>query len=275
MKNNVLSITVGIAGALLCIAGTTHFFQVHQSSGDARTPSYTGVTGRHLSEVSEAELKIGSREPPLHFASRINMLVHTTTYHCAPSDYAFSPIERLAIWADLPSAMGSEWSEGPTSRAQLRCGYCHQQAIALAQILRKNGFDAWAYGLNGHVVTRVDLGGAIYILDPDYGVPPFRYNVFGDIFQETIKAYETSVVMPGQPSPPDTSPGDRALTPEQIASFVASTDDNQFYSTPEHWDAIDAARKSFKRDTNIIALMLILIGILGLVCGTKTLGKNK
>ena len=49
-------------------------------------------------------------------------------------------------------------------------GFCSQAAIALATYLQEQGIETEVVGLGGHVVAVANMGGAEYVLDPDYNV---------------------------------------------------------------------------------------------------------
>jgi hypothetical protein len=96
--------------------------------------------------------------------------------------YAPSPIEHLPLWIEFTRARREptardralelshlereRWRNG----LRLGLGYCSQASLIAEDFLRENGIEAHAYGLGGHVVTRVFTERGERIVDADYGV---------------------------------------------------------------------------------------------------------
>jgi hypothetical protein len=128
-------------------------------------------------------------EPDLAFATRLNGVVSDAIYHC---DYAAAPrlVDRLVV-----ALFGA--NEGLITPRALVCGFCHQSAYVLARALSNAGLKALVLGLNGHVVTAIDVNGQRLIFDPDFGVGPFRYAELS--MERTMRSY-TSAFMGNLPS---------------------------------------------------------------------------
>lgn len=71
------------------------------------------------------------------------------------------------------------------------CGFCHQAAYFLARILDQHGISAYPLGLNGHVVTLVNIDNHRMIFDPDFGVGPFPYN--SELWEMIADAYPSAI----------------------------------------------------------------------------------
>ncbi len=76
-------------------------------------------------------------------------------------------------------------------------GFCSQHAIAISDYLREKGVEARPFGLDGHVVARVEAAGAEWILDPDYALIMRRsVEEAGADFEGTRDAYLAAGVEP-------------------------------------------------------------------------------
>ena len=240
IKNGLLAL---IAASSVLIAAM-HFFHQHQSRGaPADAPSINSLQGRSLAEIPGWEFKRGATEPLHHFVARMVALVHNSTYHCLPANFALSPVENAFAWL-IAQAGGSnlDWQNGPLGRDDLICGYCHQRATVLANILRENGIEARPWGLSGHVVTKyVTPEGDEYLADADYGVLPYPLAVDAT----TAKELYASAPWP-----------DRT---DKVVGFIVSREDNEAYYSNAYLDEVHSTRKNVYLLADVLSWFLVAI----------------
>jgi len=238
-----------LLATVLLVIGIGHFTHDFQPLGDAALSDPPRLlSGRSFREVVPDETLRIAEEPLLDYVARVNRLVHETTYNTHPRDFSLPIITRVLAsvadpWIDF------DWDQGLFG-ARFVGGYCHQRAIELANILRENGIDdAWAYGLNGHVVTRFsDEGGAVYLVDPDYGAGPFRYDADDAVVEaELMKSYGDALI------PTDWS--------RNILAMVRDRQTNEFYYSQEHFDHLIARRDRLHRTAAFIAGSMVILGL--------------
>jgi hypothetical protein len=96
-------------------------------------------------------------------------------------DTAVRLYEDLPLWWEMraAAALGDDedwaalaWRERGRWRSAIRMGvgFCSQHAIAISDYLREKGVAARPFGLDGHVVARVETSQGEWILDPDYAL---------------------------------------------------------------------------------------------------------
>ena len=248
--------TISLLGAAICVAvivvGILHFFHSYQALGNPRgkIPGYHYISEQRFANIGAAEMARAPGEGTLGYVARMNQLVHLSTYHCNPTDYSLSVVE--SVTSALMNLVGYrfDWRQGLFDERML-CGFCHQRAIILSRLLEKQGLSAMAYGVNGHVVTLLHLeDGAEYLVDPDYGAPPYRYDVSNSVLRQGFDA-------------------SYAQTPfrkvDHVFQMVASRDDNQLYLTPDHIAEVQADREVMFRLAPFVAYVFIIGGALGLI----------
>lgn len=142
-----------------------------------------------------------------HWLARMNDYVYRLTDHCEVSDAA--------------AASSRLMEYGIVAAGAVSCGLCHQRAYWLAVLLRNHGLDSRLLGLKGHVVLVVpaESGERHWVLDPDFGTPPFLADLSSaeDMRRSAATRYQFL-----------TEAGWKA-TYDTIVEAFASLDDNEFY----------------------------------------------
>ncbi|MCL1915391.1 MAG: hypothetical protein FWG17_01560 [Desulfovibrionaceae bacterium] len=160
---------VNIAG---CLLGNRIYFSPDQS------PNRPVIA---LQDYSLLQMK--ADESPYDYASRMNSLIFFSMHHYFTIGMDFDDIHKKAVpflynWALWARAFGSyalggnysiEFASAESALAR-GYGYCSQQAQALENLLNRNGINAKATNINGHVITRVTLDGKEIIFDPDFNI---------------------------------------------------------------------------------------------------------
>ena len=208
-------------------------------------PGYHSLAGEPLSDMPAQAFLRTDREPALRYTARISSMVHLATYHCDPRDFRFSLISKVVeLW--MSTTVNFDWDQGLLESPV--CGYCHQRAIVVANILRENGMDdAWAYSLNGHVVTRfTDEDGNAYLVDPDYGAGPFLYDSADEDLERDMRAVYQSAVFDNT---------------DVLIDMVLSRKDNSPYVTAEHFDEVIENRKVLYGVADGLAYLMLAIGL--------------
>ncbi|MBR0896503.1 hypothetical protein JQ616_16195 [Bradyrhizobium tropiciagri] len=239
----------GTIVAVLLMAVSASQLLPRQSRGrQVGVPGYDYVKGRTLGEVPDAELvRHPSETDDIAYANRVALAVHSSSYNCEPGNFSLTPIERVISGALAQFRLIDGkliWSEGLLEKHALICGFCGQRAVIASEILRKNGINAWAFGVGGHVLVKFAAGGHEYLVDPDYGISAYRYDVRrgilrGEIVTKYTKAGWTNA--------------------SQIYGYVSSRADNEDYLNPEYASHIEAMQESVFYYANSIAIGLILL----------------
>lgn len=186
-------------------------------------------------------------ESDVAYAERMTVLVASATGHCEQGD--------TQTWA---TAVTSTFlgPEGVIVPAELRCGFCSQVALVLAEILRVHGIEsADAFGLEGHVVTEFESDGQTYVADPDLGVPPFAVD-WSDPEDAVRAAYAAA-------GPLDWV----APTAETAGALYASTADNGEYdrdyytSLAEHQERVLTAVRVGRLTVVGLGVALVLVAL--------------
>lgn len=235
--------------AILLVAVSASQLLPRQSRGrQVGVPGYDYVSGRTLSEIPDAELvRRPSETDDVAYANRIALAVHYTSYNCEPDDFSLTPIERVlsATLAQLALIDASLiWSEGLLQKRTLICGFCGQRAVITSEILRKNGIQAWAFGVGGHVLVKFAAGGHDYLVDPDYGISAYRYDVRRGVLRAEIAAKYTKAGW---------------ANANEIYRYVSSRSDNEDYLNPEYVLHIENMQDVVFHYANAIAIGLILL----------------
>lgn len=123
---------------------------------------------RQASQIPVAELDRRRGERVLPYVTRVNRAVYGATYHCEPT----TP-QTWAAAALAPVSPQVGHAEGILAADWLRCGFCSQVSFVVADVLTRNGVEAYGRGLDGHVVVGFSHGGRDYVADPDLRVDPF------------------------------------------------------------------------------------------------------
>lgn len=185
----------------------------------------TGLPIR-LHILSDRKFSRGDEESVLGWSRRISSMVHLTTSHCAPEPTNLSWVEKYLHerWPDSASL----FSEGVLVRSRFYCGYCHQRAYFVHEALVDEGISSEVFSLEGHVVVRFWVAGEIFVLDPDYGIGPFRWS---DDEQELLTRVRREYAYSGFENV------------ERVAALYASMNNNHAYSN----GYLDRARDEQKR----------------------------
>ena len=181
---------LALVGVCLIALASTQLL-ARQTLGDPTgVPGWHYIGGRTLAQIPASELPRRPRESTLGYANRVALTVHLSTYQCEPDDFSLTPLETVISKLLQMVGMRFDWHLGLFQKSTLRCGACHQRAIAAANILRENGLNAWAFGNGGHVLVKFAANEHIYLVDPDYGAVAYRYDVpSGDLKKEIDLVY--------------------------------------------------------------------------------------
>lgn len=244
---SVLGLALPMMAALAVTGlGASHLLHREQSpvSAAAPLPGYFGLAGGTLADVPEEQFPRRAQESAARYSARMNQLVHSATYHCEPQDFQLSMLTRLTA---RMMTRDFDWPQGLIDRSELVCGYCHQRAIVLANILREFGgiADAWAYSVNGHVLVKFSDKTAAYLIDPDYGVGPFRYDAPDDEVRAEMRAVYRAAIYDNT---------------DMLIEMVLSRRDNFPYVSAEHFDMVLQNRRALRAAANAAAWALLAIG---------------
>ncbi|MFU0507711.1 hypothetical protein [Pseudaminobacter sp. NGMCC 1.201702] len=184
-KTTILAVSgvVAIALSLLHVIGTM------PKDSKAGIPGYSSLATVTIQSVPNERFVRSDKETTLGFVSRVSRTVQSTTFNCAPGDFHLSWAERL-MWASIGSP--NIFADGILVRSRFDCGYCHQRAFLVKDLLHDAGIEAEVWGLNGHVVLRLDHAGQAYFVDPDLGPGPFAVNLDGGPMIDVARVYANS-----------------------------------------------------------------------------------
>jgi hypothetical protein len=230
-----------------------HFWVAHPSGPGAGLAGVTATVLRPVRTIPDAVFDITKGESKLGYVRRVTDMVHLTTYHCEAADYHLSLLDRLFLWL---SGNPSTFAEGILVKDRFTCGFCHQRAFLVHQILQRNGIKSDVFGLNGHVVTRADIDGRLFYTDPDYGVGPFP-TATENIDQAVRENYSMA------------PQGNLDL----LASLYSSEDDNLSYG--DYIDTAYSRQASVFKKSNILAYSLLLASFILLTCWAVLYRRNK
>ncbi len=116
------------------------------------------------------KLKQQNSESVIDFANRVNIYIHDNTFHCNPFRNYVGPQSLTSMYG----YQGIRYSQ---------CGLCSQRSYWLNRILRKNNLISNILGIDGHVITTLNLDkNVIFALDPDFGVSSYLLNLNNNIF---------------------------------------------------------------------------------------------
>lgn len=259
MQNQHLLRTLAyIAAIIFFFIAIEHFTHETQPNGVGMLlPGFDHIDGRSLAEIPMAEFKKGELETPLVYVSRVTEKIYSATYHCLPTDNSLSMVEEAVSWAGKALGYDPQFDQGLFGFNRLKCGFCSERAAAVTHVLRLNGMDAITLGINGHVITKVTIDGAVYYTDPDYGVGPY----LADLPADKIRKVYLQSVMPKLAG--------------IVAEKVVDKSDDEPYYTDEYLQGLESLRSVIYLVSNIIGCLL-LVGVL--VCSariiTTTSGKG-
>jgi hypothetical protein len=251
-----------LAGILVAFAGIAiafpFWFPTPPTSAPNGPPGQSRATAPYLTGWADARLRSADGESTLDFATRVTGVIYSATYHCRVEERG----QTLAAALAAPRAPEVD-SYGYLDPSILRCGFCHQRAFVLAEALRRGGVDnARAYAIGGHVVTLFQMGDHYYVADPDYGIPPTKF--------------ESSTVA----SIPQRLYADRvdASTLQILTSAYQSMDDDVDYVSHE-WLMTLAARqmaevREIERQLNLIGWFAFAIGLLMVGTGVVAIARS-
>lgn len=243
-----------ILGVSICvfliISGSAHFFHAYHSPGDlgGGLASFHYIAERRLADIDAADVTRRVNEGELGYVTRINEMVHQSTYHCNPTDYGLSAVELATSGLMKVLGFRIDWRQGLFGEGMLY-GFCHQRAIILARMLESNGIPAAAFGLNGHVVTLVHLEGAEYLVDPDFGALPYRYDVDDRSLRARFDASYANVGFDDM---------------DNIFEMAAGQEGNGPYYSPEYLGEIQVSREILFSLVPYVSPIFIVFGMIGL-----------
>lgn len=215
-------------------------------------PGYHFLATAQLEGFQDSRLKRQAGEDDYQFAVRALDVVGQTIYHCEDNRATQSWLLRLAAFLRLKKAE----DQGLLVPIKLKCGLCHQTAYILARVLRAEGISAFQYGLSGHVVTRANLNGEDYYLDPDFSVGPFK--VYDPNLGQKLKSRYANA-------------GVNEQRAEFIAKLYTTTDDNTIYHSVEELDGIANKQQKWLMAEKFIEYALGVLGIIMAFQGLRIL----
>lgn len=237
-----------IVAILLLTVAASQLLPMQSRGKQVGVAGYHYVSGRTLGEVPDAELmRRPSETDDIAYANRVALSIHSFSYNCEPGDFSLTPIERVlsVVLARLKLIDAKLiWSEGLLEKQTLICGFCGQRAVITSEILLKNGIDAWAFGVGGHVLVKFAADGHAYLVDPDYGISAYRYDVRRGILRGEILAKYTKAGW---------------MNASQIYDYVSSRSDNDDYLSPEYSLHIESMQKTVFHYADSIAIGLMLL----------------
>jgi hypothetical protein len=128
------------------------------------------ATAPPLRSMGDLRIVRSAGEAPLVFARRATENLHSATYHCS-----YDSVSHNWLTAYYGAQIPGLADYGVLSLKRIRCGYCHQRAFWLGEILRYGGIEGVAvYSLGAHVVTTFVVDGERYVADADYGIGPLH-----------------------------------------------------------------------------------------------------
>jgi hypothetical protein len=134
------------------------------------------------------------------------------------------------------------------------CGFCHQSAFILAKALLNQGISASVFGLNGHVVTLVDISNVKWIADPDAGIGPFLYST--TMWSEIRPQYEAFA-------------GSTGSWIEAFESSFAKTDDDASFAPMERLLALEKKQRLIIRGLEVLSWLVGVLGLILVVVGVE------
>lgn len=241
---------IGLLGAILISLGGSYFVAAsHEAAlgNQGKIPGYSYATSPPFIGWDDARLLKLGNESPLDFVMRANEAVAQAIYNCHPNPGGLK---------FLPGKIGKLTREhGLLSATHIRCGYCHQSAYVLSRALRNNGIDAVTYGVGGHVVTLVWLDGQSWIVDPDWGVGPFKVDVRSkEEMSQLAPSYATVTQV------------DLVGGMEKIYS---NTDDDDLYYSSQYLDYIADGQDFYLRMLKLLSGLCISLGVFLIACVVK------
>lgn len=247
-----LRIAVTLLGLIFCGLAAQHFWMVHAD------PAPDGIAGLNrpaiqpIQSIPDSQFDLTDGESKVGYVKRVTYMVHLSTYHCEPSDSRISILDRFAA---LVLGHGqSVFSEGILAKSRFTCGFCSQRAFLVYDILKRNGFSAEVFGLNGHVVTRVNIDGVLYYTDPDYGVGPFAVADDVDLLRNTIQAAYVRAPWPNI----------------DVISQIYLSEDNREYR--QDIDEVEDEQRVVFTVSDNIAVFLFIAGCFLFICVWKPSG---
>jgi hypothetical protein len=210
----MFSVVRTLAGLMIAVGLLVLFpvwFPSPPTSSPSDPPGSSRAGYRPLSGWTDGRLRRQLDETDMDFVTRLTATVHRATYHCDAKQVN-------QTWAaSIAAKRAPETSTyGYLDPSVLRCGLCHQRAFILSEALRRGGMaGARAFGLNGHVITLVEVEGRNYISDPDYGVGPILYN--GNTYTQIPDTHYAAVVSP-------------AVVESLRGAYAVTTDDADYVS---------------------------------------------
>lgn len=225
-------------------------FHTTQSRGDhTGIPGLDYVAGASLADIKPVIWQKHESESILSYAARLSSKVHSSTYHCNPADYTLSFLES-AVYAGFrrfQPTTNFAWDEGLLVMDKALCGFCHQRAYFLSKILTSNDVPARPYGVNGHVVVIFQAEGQQWLVDPDYDVAPFLYDVSSEaLFEMALQLYRPA------------SWSNEA----SVAKMISSKHDNGYYNSVAGLRSAEDAQAVIFKYADYAAYAILVLGSL-------------
>ncbi|MDX8520159.1 hypothetical protein [Mesorhizobium dulcispinae] len=240
MKNISYIHTALLGLAVACaVISAQHFWTVYPGRLGAGTAGLTAVTIKPISEIADTVLDITEGESQLGYVKRVTDVVHLSTFNCQPTEFSLSWLERIFLWL---SGSPSLFVEGILVKDRFTCGFCHQRVFLVRQALQRNGITSDLFGLNGHVVARVNIDRKQYYTDPDYGVGPFP--AAADTLEEAVRSNYSLAAS-----------GDLEL----LVGFYNSAEDNKPYG--DYIDRVFEKQAALFKKSRLVANLLAMTSV--------------
>ena len=161
-----------------------------------------------MDQILDAIRNLADEVPAEPFERKLWRFIRDNTYH-------------------YPPVSGEGWMDAiwPTLNS-FGWGFCSNVTSVFIQIAEAAGFEARAWGLNGHVVPEIRIGGSWQMYDPDLAV--YYYRRDGVIASVTDLGADTTLIT--APTSPLFAPGatayDIVYNNPYLAGIYGTTDDN-------------------------------------------------
>lgn len=230
-------------GLLFVVSAAQHYYALSQPNTlAAKLP----VVQKQTPDANDLDSLLADVE-------RLTRAVFESSEHCEVSDLRLSWLENTILALNPFSNL---FQQGVLVRERFRCGYCHQRAFLLLEMLQahfaRTGATAEMLGLNGHVVLQFRMQGRTFLTDPDYGVGPFAYHS-----EDNALAREVASAYVGLPNL------------NQLLSMYLSREDNGAYSSTHSFNSIKSKQLWWFQFANIVGASLLLFGCLLIWIGLR------
>lgn len=235
-------------GLLFVLLAAQHFYALAQPNTLAAKLPASQINGLSLQTPGSMPL-----EGLLAEVGELTRAVFDHSEHCEVTELRLSWLENTILALNPFSNL---FQQGVLVRERFRCGYCHQRAFLLLEMLQAGfaGTDATVQmqGLNGHVVLQFVAQGRTFVTDPDYGVGPFEYSS-----EDSALSQQVSQTYAGSPNL------------ESMLSMYLSREDNQAYSSTNSFNTIKSKQLWWFQFSSLVGVFLLLSGCILVWMGVR------